>query len=69
MIGYFKIMSAHESNKNSMRAVDEKRQVISLQWPNSKRRFISKTAYFNFKSACVVRVANCLKEDWFIVLL
>ena len=32
-IGYFKIISAHEVDQNSMRAVDEK-QVISLQWPN-----------------------------------
>ena len=29
LIGYFKIINAHEVNKNSMRAVDEK-QVISL---------------------------------------
>ena len=30
--------------------------------------FTSKTEHFSFKSGCVIRVVNHLKEDWFIVL-
>ena len=28
----------------------------------------NKTEHFSFRSGCVVLVAKCLKEDWFVVL-
>ena len=30
--------------------------------------YTNKTEHISFNSGCVVRVARCLNEDWFIVL-